>query len=871
MRNALLLTILLPASLHAQQIKPRIIFDVDTSGSMAWEACDTGGTDVDHTTDCPGTDVPCALCNTPGCDDLIPNDGRLWKVKTAIADVVTAFGEVQFALARFHSDPTVFACKGGGWNGPSALCLGAPLGEGDNASDILVEFGDDNQQDLLEWIDFETNTAFPPSPTGCNLCADCGGGCDKELRPTGATPNAGSIVSCRDYLSTVRSTDPQFDCRPYGMILLTDGQNTCPDPDDTSDPDPSPEQAAMVCAQGIPVHVIGFASGTIQAVLDEIAAAGCGPACADPDMDGIPNCSPTAIPVANETDLALAFANIIQASFRLERCNGADDDCDGEIDEDFVTLGAPCGTGRCSGSVCCDTNDPNETSTTCCGGNPQCEDCNRIDDDCDGLTDIGVLDTCDGIIGDDLGGVCQCYPEECNGVDDDCDCTLDSNGDGTFCGSGDANVDEEPLTTSGYPCGTDTGVCVSGLTCCADAELICCFATEGTQEVCDCLDNDCNGATDEGGGLPCFTLGDGCDPLTRDCKGICVLGHHQCTDLDPGPGCISGAGPCLGERGPDPETCNCVDDNCNDLTDEDVICSGGGRCENCACPTDCNPNIEFPCPIGFNCECAADADCDCTAGSKANPDCDDNYFCQVDICLGVICAACQYCDAAAGGICLPQCGNQILCEGWQECRCETCVDISCTNPLEKTCGQGETCNPNTHACDRDPCLDTTCAEGEYCRSDGQCGADLTDLCVPVCPTTCAEDEKCECGRCVENACAGIACNPGLTCCDGKCIADPCEALTCESGTEWCDSCSGSCLPNPCLLGQITCPEDFICQAEGECRARSAVERERVTVSASGVGGCECGVGSARPAPSPLIWAMALGLFLALVWRRSCRS
>ena len=869
MRHAVGLALLWPALLQAQPVKPRVIFDVDTSGSMAWEACDPSiAGDVDHTTDCPGVDVPCATCGATGCDNGLPDDGRLWKVKTAIADVVAAYGEVEFALARFHSTPNAFSCPAGGWVGPNVACFGAPLGQGDNAADILVEFHDDNQRDILDWLDLQSNTAGPPSDTGCNLCDDCGGGCDKELRPTGATPLAGSIFSCNEYLDSVRSMDAPSPCRPYAMIVLSDGQNNCDDPANPTDNDPTPEQAAAACANGIPVHVIGFAAPSIKPLLDRIADEGCDPPCEDPDMDGVPNCSNEAILVDDEVELGLACSDIIQsmvltmAEMMAEKCNGQDDDCDGLTDEDYAVLGTPCGVGSCQGSVCCDASDPDQANTTCCGPAPGCECCNGQDDDCDGIRDNNIDWDCDGSV-DFPPVVCSCFPEECNGYDDDCDCggcgsggEGDTNGDGVVCGPGDVGVDEEPLVTSGYPCGSDVGECVAGLTCCSNSTPACCGEVGATPELCDCLDNDCNGATDEGGFTDCFRLGDGCDPSTGVCKGVCQLGQSGCRDIEPGPGCTAGFGACLGQRGPDTETCNCVDDNCDGFTDEDVICPAGGRCENCGCPHSCGH--EFPCPGGFNCECSPDVTCDCGVESVGDPNCTDNWFCQVDACLGIVCPACEFCDPATGGTCVPLCGSgAITCHDWEECRCDACVDISCTNPDETPCADGERCNPVTHMCEPDPCSEVACGDDEYCRADGKCGG---ALCVPVCPV-CLDDETCVCGECVPDPCANVACTASQACCNGNCIADPCLAIDCGPGQR-CSPCAGSCENDPCAPGQIECPGESVCR-HGECVPR------HIDFSVGGSGGCGCHVAVSPSTALPS--AAILGSALVLSLRRRRRS
>ena len=65
-----------------------------------------------------------------------------------------------------------------------------------------------------------------------------------------------------------------------------------------------------------------------------------------------------------------------------EVCNGIDDDCDGQVDENLGTTA--CGIGACRREVaiCVDG-----TPQTCTPGTPTAELCNEIDDDCDGEVD----------------------------------------------------------------------------------------------------------------------------------------------------------------------------------------------------------------------------------------------------------------------------------------------------------------------------------------------------------------------------------------------------------------------------------------------------------------------------------------------------
>ena len=191
---------------------------------------------------------------------------------------------------------------------------------------------------------------------------------------------------------------------------------------------------------------------------------------------------------------------------RPETCNNMDDDCDRVVDNNLIDAGQPCGTslGECTSGITVCTNG----SISCQGGTqPATETCNNRDDDCDGTID-GILQTCYGGPAGTMGvGICQggtqqctngnfgvCNGEvrprttdDCNGLDDDCN----------------GRVDDAPGTgVSCCPSGLcPTGQCRAGTMQCSGTGIQCVGSIGPTQEICDGIDNDCNGRVDDLPGL----------------------------------------------------------------------------------------------------------------------------------------------------------------------------------------------------------------------------------------------------------------------------------------------------------------------------------------------------------------------------------
>jgi len=132
-----------------------------------------------------------------------------------------------------------------------------------------------------------------------------------------------------------------------------------------------------------------------------------------------------------------------------EACNRVDDDCDGIVDNGFEREGALCfykgATGACrtQGAWKCSA-DGKESSCDAPIVKPKMETCNGIDDDCDGQTDedsipsaetsctTGKIGACKIGTNKCVGGKVRCVQdvqpgaEICNKVDDDCDGRVDN-------------------------------------------------------------------------------------------------------------------------------------------------------------------------------------------------------------------------------------------------------------------------------------------------------------------------------------------------------------------------------------------------------------------------------------------------------------
>jgi hypothetical protein len=279
-----------------------------------------------------------------------------------------------------------------------------------------------------------------------------------------------------------------------------------------------------------------------------------------------------------------------------ELCDGVDNNCNKQVDESF-SVGAACrnGTGACttSGKLAC-SSDGLSALCTAQPLKPNPELCDGIDNDCDGSSDEDVCEAPDagappfdaGTIVDaavtttvdaKVGG-CVPGPEQCNQVDDDCNGKID-------------DIDTKPCDT-GMP-----GACGPGTYACTAKGEACVPQTVGQSESCNQIDDDCNGKTDDGITCACNPAsGEICgDQKDNDCDGQVDEGCTQ-TCVPSAEYCFGGADEdCDGlvdDKDPDccqyqgPEICNDGKDNdCDFYIDgKDRDCAPGVPADSCANP-----------------------------------------------------------------------------------------------------------------------------------------------------------------------------------------------------------------------------------------------------------------------------------------------
>jgi hypothetical protein len=529
--------------------------------------------------------------------------------------------------------------------------------------------------------------------------------------------------------------------------------------------------------------------------------------CDDIDGDG----------VRDADDCALGEADGLPGRYDRGRYEGAAEACGDGIDQDCDGLDLPCAGGDADGDGALDARQ---------GG----DDC----DDGDALTRPGAPERCgDGIDNDCQGGDVSCdgdgdgdgFParydcddadptihpdlpgrptgELCDGVDNDCDGLIDEGNPRVLRGG-------DPGLPAPERCGvSDVGICQRGWSVCSrdarGAPTITCAGAVNPEaaEACDDLDNDCDGAVDEGVRNACG----GCaalSPRIGDACGRCGLDESVCDGQDavrcdgdtPGNAC----GGC-GRLPNQPNTAcgTCGQDRYVCQGRENVRCDGDtalNACGGCAALQGAPGSPCGPCELDrYQCQGTERVLCDgsttanacngCVALSGLPGDACGQCGQGALVCQGTEAVACQGADRGANA-----CGGCTPLMGAPGDRCGECGQLRCEGMNALTCD-----DPGRNACGGCSVLmqrpETGCND---------CGAMWA--CAP-------SDEALVCEGTQENACGGCApleAAPGAAC-------ETCGRWTCQEGGVVCQgggaNACGTCATLMGTLG-ATCNNNPAC-------------------------------------------------------------
>ena len=396
---------------------------------------------------------------------------------------------------------------------------------------------------------------------------------------------------------------------------------------------------------------------------------------------------------------------------------------------------------------------------------------------------------------------------------------------------------------------SEFGTC-EGKRVCTEEGLTDCDALTAQQEVCNGLDDDCDGELDEPE-LFEGEYGNICDD-TNDCTEDSCKGEDgcqyepldsgECLDGDP---CTAGdhceAGQCVGN----PIVCDdddpCTDDACDGLggclfENNESACDDGDPCtvaDQCSDGSCLGVSVSCDCQVDEDCLPLEDEDV-CNGVLECNTS-KLPYRCGIVPGSLVVCPEPEGVDAIClKTTCSPEsgeCGFEFdhegfACEDGDLCTVgDSCAEGVCVSGVATNCNDGNPCTDDScdptggclHVDNTEPCNDgDTCTTGDACAGG---------VCVGEGALVCEDDDVCTSDSCdpatgcvftpQEGACEdGNLCTIGETCVEGQCV--PTGSLNCDDDSV---CTTDTCQPDVgCVhaLNEAPCDDGDLCTTGDHC-------------------------------------------------------
>ena len=594
------------------------------------------------------------------------------------------------------------------------------------------------------------------------------------------------------------------------------------------------------------------------------------------------------------------------------------DDCDNNLcieGLDGNVCAKPCLTECPSGYKCSNVSVPGGDVTTICtlAWGRLCDPCNQSEDCAAlGITDAACVDH--GAGGLFCGSPCaadsdcptthrcaevktaegaqrkQCLPKKAADGTDPGACT---------CSKRAQNLGLKTVCSVDNigPGGKVIGTCIGERSCSVNGAggagdpggLSPCEVPQNSKEICDGLDNDCDGKTDDDAcddtnpctqdlcdpkkavdgkdgcshttaALPCDADGSACTENDVCKDGVCKPGgvkdcddKNPCTldTCDPSSGCVK----------KDDDGKPCDDDNPCTVGDacatgqctggQPKLCKSGDPCVDAKClitSGKCdygNKTEGAPCDDGSACTTGET----CVKGSCGGTpiSCDDQNSCTLDTCDPA-----KGCGHAAGGD-GTKCDDGNGCTKGGGCKAGVCIGgtpVKCDDGDPCT---NDSCNQATNTCvyaAKAGC-GGWCAQGSDCKDDGNacttmtCAAPTGGATLGKCQATpnsasCDDGNACTTG----DVCSGGVCKGNGKDCDDKnaCTTDTCDPVTkaCKStpNTAACDdgnvcTTSDACSAGVCKAGTAVCKLGDPCKGAGDCAQGACIGGKCTQVASCG--------------------------------------